>query len=259
MSRIADDQRGSRQTSESDERLAERRAALRRAVSDLGDVTSRFRNRLEDSGHELPPAPARNGNGASAPLVSPVPDLPRARSPLSPTPPPNPPTPDENPSSEAIAYRDAALADARKRFESASRQADALVKTITEAVQSEARAVHADVEAAAEARFREIEIEAQRRLRRARAEADSLLEQRRRRIAEVSDRILELGETLAGRLEEADQVRGQFDVFVQALSQASDRLARESLPAQPTAANGDVAELSVHDRDQQSSGLAEAA
>ena len=264
MSRIADDQRGSRQTSESDERLAERRAALRRAVSDLGDVTSRFRSRLEDSGHELPPHPARNGNGASAPppALAPAalaPDLPRARSPLSPAPAPVPGTPDVNPGSEAIAYRDAALADARKRFESASLQADALVKTITEAVQSEARAVHADVEAAAEARFREIEIEAQRRLRRARAEADSLVEQRRRRIAEVSDRILELGETLAGRLEEADQVRGQFDVFVQALSQASDRLATESAPAQPAARSDAVAELSVHDRDQRSSGLAEAA
>ncbi len=272
MSPIADDQRENRQTSESDERLAERRAALRRAVSDLGDVTSRFRTRLEDAGHELPPRPAPNGNGHADALASP--GLPRARSPLSPAsdpaPEPAPATPDENPGAEAIAYRDAALADARKRFDAASRQADALVKTIAEAVQSEARAVHADVEAAAEARFREIEIEAQRRLRRARAEADAMVEQRRRQIAEVSDRILELGRNLAGRLEEADQVRGQFDVFVQALSQASDRLADEAPVAAappappasttaPAAPSGALAELSAHDPDAQSSGLAEAA
>lgn len=269
MSRIADDQRTGRQARESDERLAERRAALRRAVSDLGDVTSRFRTRLEDSGHELPPRPARDGSLAAlageAEATEAPPPPPRARSPLSPAPMPG--APGQGPS-EAIAYRDAALADARKRFDSASRQADALVKTITEAVQSEARAVHADVEAAAEARFREIEIEAQRRLRRAQAEADALLEQRRRRIAEVSDRILELGETLAGRLAEADEVRSQFDVFVQALSKASDRLAAEPsaqagaaatpTPA-PAAPDGALAELSAQDRNAQSNGLAEAA
>lgn len=260
MSRIADDQRKGPRASESDQRLAERRAALRRAVSDLGDVTSRFRTRLEDAGHELPPRPA--GNGSLADLAAEAPATPSstAPSPLSPA-----PSPDlEQGPSEAIAYRDAALADARKRFDAASRQADALVKTITEAVQSEARAVHADVEAAADARFREIEVEAQRRLRRAQAEADALVEQRRRRIGEVSDRILELGETLAGRLADADEVRGQFDIFVQALGKASDRLAREAPPAAASApvatpADGALAELSAHDRNAQTNGLAEAA
>jgi hypothetical protein len=274
MSRIADDQRKSTQASESDVRLAERREALRRAVSDLGDVTTRFRSRLEESGHELPPR-AANGSASLAELAGVANgEAPRARSPLSPAPAP-PPGPaatelSEERQGEAIAYRDAALADARKRFDAASRQADELIRTITQAVQSEARAVHADVEAAAEARFREIEVEAQRRLRRAQAEADALLEQRRRRIAEVSDRILELAENLAGRLAEADQVRGQFDVFVQALSKASDRLASVGNPAAkapaPAAPPGPsevsesaIAELSAREDAARSGGLAEAA
>ncbi len=151
------------------------------------------------------------------------------------------------------------MADARQRFESASRQADALVRTITEAVQSETRALHASVEASADARWREVETEARRRLRRAEAEADALVDQRRRRIAEVSDRILELGETLAGRLAEADVVKGQFDLFVQSLSEASDRLALESTPSASAVADGPISRLPGRDDAAPGSGLAEAA
>ena len=258
MSRIADDQRGSRQTSESDERLAERRAALRRAVSDLGDVTSRFRNRLEDSGHELPPPPARNGNGTSAPLARA-----RRRPPARPFaalagPAADSAEPDEDPGSEAIAYRDAALADARKRFESASRQADALVRTITEAVQSETRAVHADVEATAEARCREIETEAQRRLRRAEPRPTPSSSSG----AAGSPRSATASSSSARRSPAASRRPTRLTASSTSSSrpQPGLRPARpRALPAQPAAANGAVAELSVHDRDQQSSGLAEAA
>jgi hypothetical protein len=306
MSRIADDQREARRdrqpdrSGESDDRLAERRAALRRAVSDLGDVTSRFRTRMADNGHELPPPPRRLGGfatlgerddhppreqarGASAeaprrsqgsPDGSP-PARPAGRADRASTPSsaragvPDPVAvdtastrnvaPDSSATGAAAAYRDAAMAEARERFDSASRQADLLVRTITEAVHSEARALRADIEAGAEARFREIEMEAQRRLRRAHAEADALVEQRRRRIAEVSDRILELGETLAGRLAEADEVRGQFDVFVQALGQASDRLAGEAAAASALESNGSVTALSSTDEPARASGLAEVA
>ena len=253
MSRIADDERGSGQ--KSDERLAERRAALRRAVSDLGDVTSRFRTRLAENG-QAPPANAPNGTGP--PPIAPARDQ-ANRPALMPSPlAPMTPTPGE-PATGASGARDAALAEARMRFEAASRQADELVRTITDAVRNETAAFHANIEAGADARFREIEIEAQRRMRRAEAEADALVEQRRRRIAEVSDRILELGETLAGRLADADQVKGQFDLFVHALGQASDRLALGGVPAPakpPETPLSDVLQLRSDETD---AGLAEAA
>jgi hypothetical protein len=285
MSRIADDQReGNRkkdQSGQSEDRLAERRAALRRAVSDLGDVTTRFRTRMADNGHELPPPPRHFGgfatlgerddhppradgaappaHEAEAPAAAGSPLSPPLRPPAAePAPATGAASPDPTAPGAAAAYRDAAMAEARERFESASRQADLLVRTITEAVHSEARALRADIEAGAEARYREIEIEAQRRLRRAQAEADAIVEQRRRRIAEVSDRILELGETLAGRLAEADEVRGQFDVFVQALGQASDRLAIEAAPDPAHEATDSVTELSARENDART-GLAEAA
>ena len=262
MSRIADEQRGSGQ-SRSDERLAERRAALRRAVSDLGDVTSRFRTRLADAGHDVPPPPARNGaTHAAADRPATAHRPPAAPSPLLPATPPGsefaaPPL--KEPMLGPTQARDNAVAEARMRFEAASRQADELVRTISEAVRNETAAFHANIEAGAETRFREIEVEAQRRMRRAEAEADALVEQRRRRIAEVSDRILELGETLAGRLTDADQVKGQFDLFVQALGQASDRLARDGAqaPAEPVAMP--MGKLSPSQTDSTDAGLAEAA
>jgi hypothetical protein len=248
MSRIADEQRGNGQ-GRSDDRLAERREALRRAVSDLGDVTTRFRTRLADAGQDVPaPPPTRNGATPLSP-VRPVPDPARA----APAPAPMPP------GGGAAQARDAAMAEARTRFEAASRQADELVRTITEAVRSESVALRADIEAGAEARLREIEIEAQRRMRRAQAEADALVAQRRRRIAEVSDRILELGETLAGRLADADEVKGQFDIFVQALGQASDRLAQESAATAPRSAGASVSDLEPRRADGMDAGLAEAA
>jgi hypothetical protein len=251
MSRIADEQRGNGQ-GRSDDRLAERREALRRAVSDLGDVTTRFRTRLADAGHEVPPPPARNGATPLSP-VRPVPDAAPSAT-ARPVPAPAPPG-----GGGASHARDAAMAEARTRFEAASRQADELVRTISEAVRSESVALRADIEAGAEARFRGIEIEAQRRMRRAQAEAEALVEQRRRRIAEVSDRILELGETLAGRLADADEVKGQFDVFVQALGQASDRLAQESAATAPRSAGASVSDLGPRRADGLDAGLAEAA
>lgn len=248
MSRIADDQRGSGQ--KPDERLAERRAALRRAVSDLGDVTSRFRTRLAESGQ---PLPAPNGAAPAAPVR----DMPAPRPALAPS--PLAPSPSGGaPATGATGTRDAALAEARMRFEAASRQADELVRTISDAVRNETAAFHANIEAGADARLREIEIEAQRRMRRAEAEADALVDQRRRRIAEVSDRILELGETLAGRLADADQVKGQFDLFVQALGQASDRLALDGAPAIEKPAEAPLSDV-LQLRSDSDAGLAEAA
>ncbi|MGI8460438.1 MAG: hypothetical protein ACR2OC_02205 [Solirubrobacterales bacterium] len=239
----------------SEDRLADRRAALRRAVTDLGDVTSRFRERLADSGHEVSSAPS--GVTRPAPVYSPQPriaELPPSPAPASvASPPVSPPA-----TGGAPAGREEALAEARQRFASASRQADALVRSIAEAVESETHAFQANVEASVEARWREVETEAQRHLRRARTEADALVDQRRRRIAEVSDRILELGETLAGRLSDADEVRGQFDSFVQSLSEASNRLA--SLPAvRGAASSAPVSEIAGRAAERPAPGLAEAA
>jgi hypothetical protein len=245
--------------------LAERRAALRRAVSDLGEVTTRFRSRLAESGVDAalaatgtPPAPSPNGsapNGvppASAPGAPPRSTVPPLHEQAAPAPAqagvsPGHPSP-------ALAQRERALAEARQRFESASRLADDLVRTIAEAVDREKRAFDAEIETSVEARWREVEIEAQRRLRRAETEAAALVEQRRRRIAEVSERILEFGETLAERLAEADQVKDQFDAFVRSLSEASDRLARDDSSPRAT-----VGTISGYGDGGASSGLAEAA
>lgn len=243
----------------SKDRLADRRAALRRAVTELGDVTSRFRERAADTGSDagaptftpLPTPPAKSTAKSPEPAAEPEPAraVPRAASPrpLS-----------TAPQTGASAQRDQTLAEARQRFESASRQADALVRSIAEAVESETRAFQANVEATVESRWREVETEAQRYMRKARSEAEALVDQRRHRIAEVSDRILELGETLAGRLADADEVKGQFDVFVASLSEAADRLA--TLPqSDEAAAPSPLSPISSRAAERPAKGLAEAA
>ena len=79
------------------------------------------------------------------------------------------------------------------------------------------------------ARLREDAREESRRyLDYSRRRADSLLAERQRRIAELSDEIMIKAEAVVGRLDDAAPVRQGFENLVRALGDAAERLAREA-------------------------------
>jgi ElaB/YqjD/DUF883 family membrane-anchored ribosome-binding protein len=84
-----------------------------------------------------------------------------------------------------------------------------------------------EVEAEA-ARIRaETDAESARILAAARERADALVAERQRRIAELSDELVERSEAVVARLGDAAPVREGFDNLVRALGEAAERLAAE--------------------------------
>lgn len=70
--------------------------------------------------------------------------------------------------------------------------------------------------------------EARRYLDYSRRHADSLVEERRHRIAELSDEIVAKSEAVVARLDDAEPVREGFQNLVRSLGGVAERLARES-------------------------------
>lgn len=97
--------------------------------------------------------------------------------------------------------------------------------SILNAVEEEAARIRAEARAEAEA-----EIE------RARLQADRLLQDRRQRIAELSDELIEKTDAILGRLDDAEPIYTRFDRLIRALGEAADKLAAESgdVPAPST-------------------------
>lgn len=112
-------------------------------------------------------------------------------------------------------------------------------------VSERVRAVLSSAEAAASALRHEAEEEAYRRrriseeesrqyLEDARRDADAFLQERLRRISELSDTILERGEQILARLDHADEVRGQLQSLVEGLGETAARLAADARGEMPT-------------------------
>lgn len=118
-------------------------------------------------------------------------------------------------------------AEAARYLEQAKRRADAMVQSIVGAVEAEAEAMRRDAEQRIRARWRQVEADAARFLDDARRAADGLVDERRRRISELSDTIVGLAETLTERMTDADRIRRQFDSLVVTLSETAGRLATD--------------------------------
>jgi hypothetical protein len=124
---------------------------------------------------------------------------------------------------------------------------------VSSEVSERVRAVLSSAEAAANALRHEAEEEAYRRRRAseeesrqyledAKRDADAFLQERLRRISELSDSILERGEQILTRLDHAEDVRRQLQTLVDGLGETAEKLAadargetqtQETAPAEP--------------------------
>lgn len=111
--------------------------------------------------------------------------------------------------------------------ESVSGELAERVRALVAAAEGMAAAVRSDADAYAVARRRDADEEAERRLREAGEQADALLAERLGRISDLSDRILERGEAVLERIDQAEQVRSQLESLSRALGETADRVARE--------------------------------
>lgn len=125
-------------------------------------------------------------------------------------------------------------------------------------VSERVRAVLSSAEAAASALRHEAEEEAYRRRRAseeesrqyledARRDADAFLQERLRRISELSDSILERGEQILARLDHAEEVRGQLQTLVDGLGETAAQLAADARgETQAQAERSEPVELRPH-------------
>ncbi len=91
------------------------------------------------------------------------------------------------------------------------------VTAILDAVEREAEQLRADAHE-----------EARRYLDQACRHADNLIDERRRRIAELSDEIVSKADAVVGRLDDAAPVREGFESLVRGLGEAAERLSTEA-------------------------------
>lgn len=108
------------------------------------------------------------------------------------------------------------------------------VRSIVSAAEEVADSLKREAERRADIRVREADAEASRRLSQARAEADQVVNERRDRIADLSDAILERTESVLARLDQAEPVRRQLDGLLAELAASAQLLARESPPSGPS-------------------------
>jgi F0F1-type ATP synthase membrane subunit b/b' len=101
------------------------------------------------------------------------------------------------------------------------------IRSVIGAAEAAAGAVRHEAEQHAAARRRAGEEEARRLIEDARRDARALLEERVRRINEMSDSIIERAETILTRLDRAAEVRRELQTLVDELGQTAVRLARE--------------------------------
>ncbi len=128
---------------------------------------------------------------------------------------------------DAMGAIERADAEARAYLEEAKRRVDGLVRTMLGSVEEQAWALRQEAEAGIRGRWNQVESEASTYLGAARHHADHLVEERRARIAGLSDSITARAERISSHMEDADAVKSQFERLVAALSIAADRVARE--------------------------------
>lgn len=135
----------------------------------------------------------------------------------------------------------AAEREAREYLERAKRRADSIVNRMIGAVESEAAEIRREAEEGIRERWRVAEVEAGRYVGDARHVADAMVAERQEMIAGLSDHICSRAEALTGGMDGAERIRGQFDLFIRALSRTADQIAQgrpgreASAPARPGA------------------------
>jgi hypothetical protein len=102
------------------------------------------------------------------------------------------------------------------------------VRSVLAAAESAATAIRHEAEQQGQIRKRAAEAERQRYIEDAKAEAEALLDERMKRIAELSDSIIEGAEAVLMRIEGAREVKHQLESMVHALAEAAQQLADES-------------------------------
>jgi hypothetical protein len=112
--------------------------------------------------------------------------------------------------------------------ESISDEISERVRSVLAAAESAALAIRHEAEQQAQIKGRAAEAERARFLEHAKAEAEALLEERMKRISELSDSLIEGAEAILMRIEGAQEVKRQLETMVHALAHAAEELASES-------------------------------
>src|SRR4051812_29710909 len=112
--------------------------------------------------------------------------------------------------------------------ESISDEISERVRSVISAAESAATAIRHEAEQQAQIKRRAAEGERQRFLEQAKAEAEALLEERMKRISELSDSLIEGAEKILMRIDGAVEVKRQLETMVHALAAAAEELAAES-------------------------------
>lgn len=112
--------------------------------------------------------------------------------------------------------------------ESISDEISERVRSVISAAESAATAIRHEAEQQAQIKRRAAEGERQRFLEQAKAEAEALLEERIKRISELSDALIEGAEQILMRIDGAAEVKRQLETMVRALASAAEELAGES-------------------------------
>lgn len=110
------------------------------------------------------------------------------------------------------------------------------VRSVLAAAEGAATAIRHEAEQQVQIKMRATEAERSRLLEDARSEAESLLQERIKRISELSDSLIEGAETILMRIASADEVKRQLDTMVRALAETAEQLAAESRAGAPTQA-----------------------
>src|SRR5215212_3579375 len=112
--------------------------------------------------------------------------------------------------------------------ESISDEISERVRSVLAAAESAAQAIRHEAEQQTQIKRRAAEAERARFLEAAKAEAEALLEERMKRISELSDSLIEGAEAILMRIEGAQEVKRQLETMVHALAKAAEDLAAES-------------------------------
>jgi hypothetical protein len=112
--------------------------------------------------------------------------------------------------------------------ESISDEISERVRSVLAAAEGAATAIRHEAEQQVQSKRRAAEAERQRYLEDAKAEAEALLEERIKRISELSDSLIEGAEAILMRIEGAQEVKTQLESMIHALAAAAAELARES-------------------------------
>jgi hypothetical protein len=112
--------------------------------------------------------------------------------------------------------------------ESISDEISERVRSVISAAESAATAIRHEAEQEVQTKRRAAEAERERFLEHAKSEAEALLDQRIKRIGELSDSLIEGAESLLMRINGAQEVKRQLETMVHALAHTAENLAAES-------------------------------